>query len=271
MDAKIPAEYKYCEGIAGMKDLTVSMVQTSVYWEDVRANIALFDQKIDEIQPSADVIILPEMFTTGFTMNAKKLAEPMNGSTVHWLQNKSVQKQTDILGSIIIVEEGKYYNRLLWAKPDGRLFTYDKAHLFRVAGEEKIYSTFPRKITVELNGWKIRPFICYDLRFPGWTRNTEPMYDVAIFIASWPEKRSAHWRLLLQARAVENQCYVIGVNRVGKDGNGYYHRGDSSVIDPRGDILLQKKDKNGTFTRRLSYETLAVYRRDFPVWMDADR
>jgi predicted amidohydrolase len=169
------------------------------------------------------------MFTTGFTMNASSLAQDINGSSINWLQNKSRQINADILGSIIFKNNSLYFNRLLWAKPDGRLFTYDKKHLFRFAGEEKVYSAGDKNITVELNGWKIRPFICYDLRFPAWTRNIKNQYDIAIFIANWPEKRSMHWKSLLQARAIENQCYVIGVNRVGTDGNGLFYSGDSSI------------------------------------------
>ena len=258
-------------GYAVMKDLTVSLIQASPYWEDIEANMDLFDHRIDEIKESTDLIVLPEMFTTGFTMNAPDLAQPMTGSTVRWLKSKSQQKYADILGSIIIKEEGKYYNRLLWAKPNGQLYTYDKEHLFRLAGEEKVYNASHKKLTVEVNGWKIRPFICYDLRFPIWTRNIAPLYDVAIFIANWPEKRSAHWRLLLLARAIENQCYVIGVNRVGEDGNGYPHRGDSSIIDAQGNILFQKPDETCTLTIQLQYKPMADYRKYFPAWMDADR
>lgn len=253
------------------QDLTVSLIQTAVYWEDIEANIELFDQKINDIKEATDLIILPEMFTTGFTMNAQALAQSMTGSAVRWLKEKSQQKQADILGSVIIEENGKYYNRLVWAKPNGPLYTYDKAHLFRLAGEEKIYSTNLKKLTVELNGWRIRPFICYDLRFPIWTRNIHPLYDLAIFIANWPEKRSAHWRVLLQARAIENQCYVIGVNRVGNDGDGYPHRGDSSIIDAQGNIIIQQPDEMCTITRQLKYRPMAVYRKYFPAWMDADR
>ncbi len=254
-----------------MQDLTVTLVQTALFWEDIEANIALFDEKIDAITEETDLIILPEMFTTGFTMNAANLAQRMDGSGVSWLRQKSEEKGTDIAGSVIIEEAGKYYNRLIWAKPTGEIVTYDKEHLFRLAGEEKVYSASHKKITVELNGWRIRPFVCYDLRFPIWTRNLEPLYDVAIFIANWPEKRSAHWRLLLQARAVENQCYVIGVNRVGEDGNGYPHRGDSSVVDVQGNILFQKENEACVHTARLSHEKMAKYRKYFPAWMDADR
>lgn len=253
-----------------MQDLTITLMQTALYWEDIEANIHLFDQKIDNLTDQTDLIVLPEMFTTGFTMNASPFAQEMNGSAVSWLKKKAKQKKTDIVGSMIIKEAGNYYNRLIWAKPDNKILTYDKEHLFRLAGEEKVYSASHKKITVELNGWKIRPFICYDLRFPIWTRNIDSLYDVAIFIANWPEKRSAHWRLLLQARAVENQCYVIGVNRIGADGNGYPHRGDSSIIDAQGNIIFQKSNEDITFTSTLSHKAMMDYRRYFPAWMDAD-
>lgn len=254
-----------------MQDLTVTLIQTELFWEDIEANINLFDEKIDDIAEETDLIILPEMFSTGFTMNAENCSQDMGDSAVSWIIEKSRQKATDITGSVIIEEDGKYYNRLIWAKPGGELFTYDKEHLFRLAGEEKVYTASHKKITVELNGWRIRPFICYDLRFPIWTRNIEPLYDVAIFIANWPEKRSAHWRLLLQARAVENQCYVIGVNRVGEDGNGFPHSGDSSVIDTQGNLLFQKQNEACIFTTTLSHRKMVSYRKYFPAWMDADR
>jgi predicted amidohydrolase len=203
-------------------------------------------------------------------MNAVDLAQDMDGSAVQWIQKKSRDINTDIVGSIIINDEGKFYNRLIWAKPEGDLLIYDKKHLFRMAGEEKIYSAGSKNITVELNGWKIRPFICYDLRFPAWTRNIANQFDAAIFIANWPEKRSNHWKLLLQARAVENQCYVIGVNRVGTDGNGLAYSGDSSIIDPWGTVIFQKSSQSCIYTGELSYEILQKSREDFPVWMDAD-
>jgi len=253
-----------------MRDLKITLIQTEPVWEDIKGNIALFDEKINDISEETELIILPEMFTTGFSMNASSLAQDINGSSINWLQNKSRQINADIVGSIIFANNGMYFNRLLWAKPDGHLFTYDKKHLFRFAGEEKVYSAGVGNITVELNGWKIRPFICYDLRFPAWTRNIKNQYDIAIFIANWPEKRSMHWKSLLQARAIENQCYVIGVNRVGTDGNGLFYSGDSSIIDPLGKIIFHKNDKECTFTTVLSYNTLEEYKKAFPAWMDAD-
>jgi len=253
-----------------MQDLIVTIIQTELFWEDIKANLAMFDDKIESIQKNTDLIILPEMFTTGFTMNASNIAQDMEGSAVKWIKNKTKQKKADIVGSIVIKEDNRYFNRLLWAKPDGQLFTYDKRHLFRMAGEDKVYCNGNNVITVELSGWNIRPFICYDLRFPVWTRNFNNQYDLALFIANWPEKRSLHWKTLIQARAIENQCYVIGVNRVGKSGNNIPHSGDSSIVSPSGQILFQKNHGECIFTDRLSAISLQEYRKEFPAWMDAD-
>jgi predicted amidohydrolase len=254
-----------------MQDLLVTLIQADLIWEDIESNCARFDNTIDGIKDTTDLIVLPEMFTTGFSMNAKNLAQDMNGASVNWLRKKAQQKNIDLVGSIIIQEGGKYYNRLFWANPEGKLLTYDKKHLFRMLGEDKVYSAGMKNITVALHGWKIRPFICYDLRFPVWTRNLGNQFDAAIFIANWPENRSSHWKSLLQARAIENQCYVIGVNRVGTDGNGQSYSGDSSIIDPSGTVIFQKSYKECHYTTPLSYSFLEKYRESFPVWMDADR
>jgi len=253
-----------------MQNLKVTLIQSELAWEDIESNLAAFDTRIEAIQDDTHLIVLPEMFSTGFTMNAAALAQDMKGSAVKWIKEKSADKNVDIIGSIIADDGGKFLNRLIWARPDGKISTYDKKHLFRMAGEEKVYSAGSKNITVELNGWRIRPFICYDLRFPIWTRNTANQYDIAIFVANWPERRSEHWKLLLQARAIENQCYVIGVNRVGTDGNGHSYSGDSSIVDPWGSITFQKSDQTCTHTAELSYEVLQKSRESFPVWMDAD-
>ena len=253
-----------------MQDLKVTLIQSELVWEDISSNLTGFDNTINAVEEDTHLIILPEMFSTGFTMNAAALAQDMKGSAVKWIKEKSAEKTVDILGSIIAEDGGKFFNRLVWAKPDGEIFIYDKKHLFRMAGEEKIYSAGSKNITVELNGWKIRPFICYDLRFPVWTRNVKNQFDAAIFIANWPERRSAHWKALLQARAIENQCYVIGVNRVGTDGNGLTYSGDSSIIDPWGTVIFQKSNQTCIHTAELSYDVLKTSREDFPVWMDAD-
>jgi omega-amidase len=253
-----------------MQDLKVTLIQTELFWEDIPANLAMFDKKIDGISEKTDVIILPEMFTTGFTMNVEKAVETMTGSAVSWLVAKARQKQAHILGSIIVEENKKYFNRLVWAKPDGKIMTYDKKHLFRMAGEHKVYSPGNNHLTVEVKGWKLRTFICYDLRFPVWCRNIANQYDAAIYIANWPAKRAHHWKLLLPARAVENQCYVIGVNRVGKDGKGHAYSGDSCIIDPLGNIVFQKADTPCIHTAALSYEKVKEFRDTFAAWQDAD-
>jgi omega-amidase len=253
-----------------MQDLKVTLIQSELVWEDINSNLSEFDARITAVKEDTHLVILPEMFSTGFSMNAADLAQDMDGSAVRWIQKKSRDIHADIVGSIIINDQGKFYNRLVWAKPDGDLLTYDKRHLFRMAGEEKIYSAGSKYITVKLNGWKIRPFICYDLRFPVWTRNMKNQYDAAVFIANWPERRVGHWKALLQARAIENQCYVIGVNRIGTDGIGLAYSGDSSVVDPWGTVMFQKSSQACTHTVELSYDLLKRCREDFPVWMDAD-
>jgi omega-amidase len=253
-----------------MQDLTVTLIQTGLFWEDIPANLAMLDGKINGISEKTDVIILPEMFTTGFTMNVEKLAQSMSGTAVSWLVAKARQKQAHIMGSVIIEEDKKYFNRLIWAKPDGKILTYDKKHLFRMAGEHKIYSPGKSHLTIEVNGLKLRTFICYDLRFPIWVRNIANQYDAAIYIANWPAKRAHHWKLLLPARAVENQSYVIGVNRVEKDGKGLAYSGDSCVIDPVGNIVFQKANTPCIHTAKLSYDKIKKFRETLAAWQDAD-
>jgi predicted amidohydrolase len=253
-----------------MPDLTVTLIQTELVWEEIQANLKRFQAEIDAMASPTDLVILPEMLSTGFSMGAEALAEEMDGAAVTWMRNTAVEKNTVITGSVMIKDKGRFFNRLIWARPDGTMETYDKKHLFRYAGEEKVYTPGQRRITVELNGWKIRPFICYDLRFPIWTRNLDNAYDLAIFVANWPTRRAHHWRALLPARAIENQAYVAAVNRVGKDGNGIAYRGDSAVIDPLGRVLFEKADDACAATLTLSRNVLADYRRQFPAWMDAD-
>jgi omega-amidase len=253
-----------------MQDLTLTLIQTELAWEDIPANIAMLDRKIDSISEKTDIIILPEMFTTGFTMNAEKLAESMTGSAVSWIVAKARQKRAHILGSVIIEEDKIYFNRLIWATPAGEIMTYDKKHLFRMAGEHKVFSAGNRHLTIMVNGWKLRAFICYDLRFPIWCRNIDNQYDAAIFIANWPARRALHWELLLPARAVENQCYVIGVNRVGQDGKGLAYSGDSSIIDPMGNILFTQAATPCIHTAILNYDKISEYRETFAAWQDAD-
>jgi len=253
-----------------MQDLTITLVQTHLVWEDIDANLALFDTRLEDIGDPTDLIILPEMFSTGFSMNAESLAEEMTGRAVTWLRAKAVEKKTVITGSVMVKEAGRFFNRLVWARPDGQLITYDKKHLFRYAGEEKVYTAGRRQVTLERNGWRIRPFICYDLRFPIWVRNLNQGYDLAIFVANWPAKRAAHWRTLLRARAIENQAFVAAVNRVGTDGNGFEYSGHSALIDPTGRVLFEAEKDSCAPTLHLPYKVLADYRAQFPAWMDAD-
>ena len=253
-----------------MQNLTITLIQTALEWEDAETNLHRFDNILDRLDVDTDLIILPEMFSTGFSMNADSLAENMQGETVEWLRDKASQFQSDVFGSLIIVDNGQYYNRLCWTTPDGQTLTYDKKHLFRYAGEEKVYTAGRSRLVAEIKGWKIRPFICYDLRFPVWNRNIGNEYDVAVYIANWPEKRAAHWKCLLEARAIENQVYVIGVNRIGTDGNGVYYSGDSSIIDPQGKVLFRNSHAPCLYSIQLDFELLENYRQSFPAWLDGD-
>jgi predicted amidohydrolase len=198
------------------------------------------------------------------------IAQHMDGPAVSWMKDRSQETQADIVGSLIIEENGRFYNRLIWVKPDGTLYRYDKKHLFRYAGEDKVYTPGGGHLLVRCHGWKIRPFICYDLRFPIWTRNIDNTYDAAIFVANWPDRRALHWKALLKARAIENQCYVAGVNRVGVDGNDHRYSGDTCIIDPMGRLVAGMSNKETIVTAIFSTATLNGYRENFPAWMDAD-
>ena len=254
-----------------MPDLTVTLIQTELEWEDVAANLRRFDHLIGSLQVATDLIVMPEMFTTGFSMNASALAEDMGGRAVVWLRETARRTAAVVAGSVMVIDDGRFYNRLCWAGPNSEMTTYDKKHLFRYAGEDQVYTAGSDSLLVELKGWKIKPFVCYDLRFPAWVRNTDHTYDLALFVANWPQRRAEHWKLLLQARAIENQAYVVGVNRIGTDGNGLYHSGDSSVIDPIGNILFRSAHAPCVFTLTLERARLDDYRQSFPAWKDADQ
>jgi predicted amidohydrolase len=252
-------------------DLTVSTLQTSLYWEDSAKNIAHMTEKIAALPPT-DLLILPEMFTTGFTMKPESLAEEAGGKGLQWMQEQALAKGCALVGSISVKEKGNYYNRLYWVKPDGSFLAYDKRHLFSMGKEHEHYTAGSSRLTIDYKGWKICPLICYDLRFPVWSRNTaaEP-YDLLLYVANWPELRSFPWKQLLIARAIENQCYVAGVNRIGADGNGFSHSGDTVVLNPRGEALSRTQaheDRLETLT--LSYQALSEFREAFPVLKDAD-
>lgn len=259
-----------------MSDLTVSLIQANLHWEDVAANLAMFDQKINSIQERTEVIILPEMFSTGFSMQSERLAQTMDGSAVQWMKQKAKEKNVIITGSLIIEEGGEYFNRLIWMLPNGTFGIYNKRHLFGFAGEQDHYTAGDKRLIAQVKGWKINLTVCYDLRFPVWSRNSilengEPAYDVLVNVANWPERRNTPWRALLQARAIENQSYMIGVNRVGNDGNNIYHSGDSSLIDPIGEIIYHKAHDEDVFTYTLSRNHLNDLRAKFPFMKDADR
>ncbi|MBW1616067.1 MAG: amidohydrolase [Deltaproteobacteria bacterium] len=252
-----------------IEDLKITIIQSEIIWEDIKSNIEIFDKKINFIKEKTDLILLPEMFTTGFTMNAARFAESMGDETVAWLKKKSEEKEADIAGSIIIKEKGKFFNRLVWARSDGKIEIYDKKHLFSIAGEDKVYSGGTKKTFVDLKGWRIAPFICYDLRFPIWSANLNTVYDIAIYNANWPAKRSYAWDALLYARAIENQSYIAGINRIGTDGNGVLYSGGSKIIDPLGAPIFNAEAKEIIYTQTLKFEPLDKYRKNFPVIKDA--
>jgi len=253
-----------------MPDLTVTIVQSALVWEDPVANLAMFDDTLDGLRGKTDLAVLPEMFSTGFSMTPETVARTMDSEAVVWLRKTAASLDIHLVGSVMIVDAGRYYNRLMWATPAGELHTCDKRHLFRMLGEDKVYTGGQSLLTVTVQDWKIRPFVCYDLRFPAWSRNLDNAYDAAVFVANWPAKRAEHWKALLKARAIENLSYVIGVNRVGTDGNGLAYSGDSTVIDPVGNTLFTIHDQPDLRTVTLSREILENWRRDFPAWMDAD-
>jgi omega-amidase len=252
--------------------LTITTVQTSLCWEDVNENILIFDAKINQITEATDIIVLPEMFTTGFTMNPKQLAEDHGGAGLQWMIKKAKEKQVVITGSISVKENGHYYNRLYWVQADGTYQSYDKRHLFTLGKEHEFYTAGKKRLIVEYKGWKICPLICYDLRFPIWSRNRkENQYDVLIYVANWPEVRSYPWKQLLIARAIENQCFVVGVNRIGEDGNGFNHSGDTSVLGPRGEKLNFTQPHEDKIEQiELAYSELTEFRKVFPVIEDSD-
>ena len=255
-----------------MKDnrLKITIIQADLAWEKKEDNLNSFSEKLNQITEPTDIIVLPEMFTTGFSMKAEKLAEDWNGKTIEWIKQKAKEKNSVIACSLIFSENKKFYNRLIWMNPDGSYQYYDKRHLFRMVNEQKYYTAGNTKLIVEFKSWKICPLICYDLRFPVWCRNQDD-YDVLIYIANWPEKRIYTWKTLLLARAIENQAYVIAVNRVGKDGNGIIYSGDSAVINPKGYIISKTQPyKESVETLALSKDELNNLRKAYPVKLDAD-
>jgi omega-amidase len=257
-----------------MHPLSVTLIQSNLAWENKAANLAQFAQKIQAQTAPGQLVILPEMFSTGFSMNPAQLAETMEGATVQWMKTMAAQQKIILTGSVIIDEEGQFYNRLLWVLPNGTIAHYNKRHLFAFAGENQFYASGNKRLIASVNGWKINLQICYDLRFPVWARQQikeAPEYDLLVYVANWPERRNHAWKTLLTARAIENQCYVIGVNRVGEDANGINHSGDTMLIDPLGQVVYHCAHEEAISTHILDPQHLLDIRQRFPFWKDADQ
>lgn len=250
--------------------LNITIVQPNTIWENKQANFSRIEQLLHAHQSKMELVILPEMFSTGFSMQPHLLAETMDGESVQWMKNIALKHRCLLVGSLIIEEDNKYFNRLLWVQPDGKIGHYDKRHLFAYAGEDEHYASGEKRMIASVKGWKINLAICYDLRFPVWLRNKNEAYDVLLFVANWPAKRSLAWKTLLQARAIENQAYVIGVNRVGTDANQHLYIGESSAFDPLGTTLIQLDDQEQVHTITLQKQVLTDTRNQLPFLADAD-
>ena len=249
--------------------MKIALIQTSLTWENPTENRSHLSQKINGFMEDVDLIVLPEMFSSGFTMNPKEVAEKMDGETILWLQHLAKAKNCAITGSLVIEENGNYYNRLVFVYPNGEIKSYDKRHLFTMAGEDKVYIAGKEKLIIEYNGFRICPLICYDLRFPVFSRNVE-QYDVLLYVANWPKPRVNAWDILLKARAVENMSYVIGVNRVGTDNNNHEYVGHSQVVDFLGNYVLQPQESEGVFIFELDKKQLTATRGKLAFLDDRD-
>ncbi|MEL7450602.1 MAG: amidohydrolase [Pseudomonadota bacterium] len=261
-----------------MQDLTVAIIQDALHWQQAGANRAQFADRLDALvaahkDTAIDVAVLPEMFTTGFTMNAADVAEPMDGASLDWMRAQAARHNLVLTGSVVITEGSHFFNRLLWVLPDGTVRSYDKRHLFRMAGEHEVYEAGTSQVVIEHKGWRVAPFICYDLRFPVWSRRRAGQgfdYDVALYVANWPAPRHDAWHTLLRARAMENQSYVVGVNRIGRDGNDIEYPGGSAVLDFLGRDLANCHGELTAAVATLSGDGLRQARERFPLWRDAD-
>ncbi|HPD65580.1 MAG TPA: amidohydrolase [Bacteroidia bacterium] len=253
-----------------MQNLTFSLIQFDQAWEDKKANISKIERFIKEYVPhETDVIVLPEMFTTGFSMKPSALAEAPDGESFHWMKQTASALNKALCGSLIIKEKGKYYNRFYFIQPDGNYYCYNKRHLFTMAGEHHQYTAGMEKLVFVYKDFRICPMICFDLRFPAWNRNLED-YDVLLIVANWPEKRIAHWDPLIIARAIENQSYVVAVNRVGPDGNGTPHNGHSMAVDPMGKIIAFAADHETVLTFSIQKDTIETTRKNLPFLHERD-
>jgi predicted amidohydrolase len=253
-----------------IETLSVALIQTDLFWEDTTANLASLEEKIANLPSEADIIVLPEMFNSGFTMNPA-IAEPLNYTTTRWMKQIAAQTRSLVIGSFAVKEEGRFYNRLMCVKPDGSYAFYDKRHLFSLGKEDQTFTPGTSKLIVDFKGWKICPLVCYDLRFPVWSRNiaSDP-FDLIIYVANWPSRRAHAWNTLLKARAIENQCYVIGVNRIGSDPNGLHYQGDSVALDYLGEPLHMLAGAETEKVAVLQKPDLHTYRTSFPALADAD-
>lgn len=251
-----------------MKNLTLALVQQEIVPNNPCLNLDVFAQTMASLE-NVDLVILPEVFTTGFCANARSYAETVGGSVYQWMAAQAQRLNAVVTGSLVVKEGDNYFNRLVWMRPDGSYVHYDKRHLFRMAGEHTRYAAGTQRVVVELHGWRVLPLICYDLRFPIWSRNRSD-YDLALYVANWPSARALHWNRLLQARAIENLSFVAGVNRVGFDEKHQHYAGDSAVYGPAGEVILHSQEA-GCITATLGADLLLEYRNAFPAHIDADR
>ncbi|HWB94600.1 MAG TPA: amidohydrolase [Puia sp.] len=258
-----------------MSTLTITTIQTDLRWEDKTANLRHFEERIFSLTGPAEIVVLPEMFSTGFSMRPEELAEKMDGPTVGWMRDVAARKKIILTGSLIVEEGGHYFNRLVWMLPNGRSGYYDKRHRFAYAGENKHYTAGGKRLVASVKGWRVLLLVCYDLRFPVWSRQNpregeDHEYDLIIYVANWPERRSHAWKTLLQARAIENQSFVVGVNRIGADGHEVHHSGDSMIVGPLGEVVYHAAARDEAYTLTLQKDDLARVRERFPFWKDAD-
>ncbi len=250
--------------------LVLTLLQPDIFWEDINSNLEHLDDLLSRKTESSDLILLPEMFTTGFSMNVGGLAEAPGGKAFKWMQSKASQYNSAVAGTMIFTENNQYFNRLFWINPDGEWFSYDKRHLFHMGGEDRYYESGGKRLIVNFRGWRICPLICYDLRFPVWSRNNNA-YDLLIYLANWPAARNHVWNILLRARAIENQCFVAGVNRVGRDGENIHYIGESCVVHPKGYLSTNVHEPVETLLNcSISLNELTAFRTKFPVLRDGD-
>lgn len=253
-----------------MNPLRATLVQTPLSWENKTQNLATLEHWLSVVKQPADFIMLPEMFSTAFSMDTT-LADTMDGDTISWMRNQAAKHKMPICGSLMMNDNGHFVNRFIWMDPNGTAQYYDKRHLFRMGNEHHHFEAGQNRILIDFKGWKLFPVVCYDLRFPVWLRRTREFnYDAMLIVANWPERREHHWRTLLQARAIENQAYVFAVNRVGVDGHGVNHSGFSGIISPRGEWLLEMKRDEGPQTFEVNKKELIDWRTSFPAENDAD-